>query len=174
MSKIQIAQADICTLSVDMIVCPTIFEENLQKTNIETRIHQKAGSELLKEKQILAHLTNQYPQITKGYKLFAKQVLHISFPHTQQESAQDKAKLSKCYKEALKIAIAAGAKSVGFPCFEIEGFSQKTIANIAYKTTKNFLLNNFKLEKVYFVDLDTKNLEPYKVAALAVKEPIKV
>ena len=31
MTKIYIDQADICTLSVDMIVCPTIFEENLQK-----------------------------------------------------------------------------------------------------------------------------------------------
>ena len=166
MSKIQIAQADICTLNADMIVCPATFEENLPKTAIEKRIHQKAGPELLKERQILAYLTKQTPQITKGYKIFAKQVLHISFPLIQQENTQDKAKLAKCYKEALKIAIAAGAKSVGFPCIEIEGFSQKTIAKIAYETTKHFLLQNFKLEKVYFVDLDNRKLEPYRNIAL--------
>lgn len=165
MTKIYIEQADICTLSVDMIVCPTVFEENLPKTNIETRIHQKAGPELLKERQILAHLTNQYPQITKGYKLFAKQVLHITFP-----SKNETKKLVDTYKQALQLAVASGAKTIAFPCIE----SNTNTAKIALQTTKNFLLNNFKLEKVYFVDLDTKNLETYKEGVLAVKQPIKV
>lgn len=133
------------------------FEENLPKTAIEKRIHQKAGPELLKEKQILAHLTNQYPQITKGYKLFAKQVLHITFPPKNETK-----KLADIYKQALQLAVASGAKTIAFPCIE----SNTNTAKIALQTTKHFLLNNFKLEKVYFVDLDNRKLEPYRNIAL--------
>lgn len=129
---------DITILEVDAIV-NAANNAMLGGKGVDGAIHAAAGIELLEECKTFNVIDNVRcqtgdAQITKGYKLKAKYVIHTVGPiywHYTPEEAE--VLLRNCYKNVLKVAEANNVKSIAFPAIScgVYGYPLEDAAKIA-------------------------------------------
>lgn len=137
---------------------------------IDNMIHSVSGIQLrLVCDDIMKKQGHEEPvgraKITPAFNLPCRYVLHtvgpiVSGPLTDRHCEQ----LSDCYRSCLELASKNGLKSLAFCCISTGEFHfpQRTAAEIAVDTVKEFLRSDKKIERVIFNVYKTEDYEIYK------------
>jgi O-acetyl-ADP-ribose deacetylase (regulator of RNase III) len=160
--SIDIVRGDITTCDVDAIV-------NAAKTTllggggVDGAIHRAAGPELLAECRTLGGCAPGDAKITRGYRLPARFVIHTVGPVWHGGKRGEPETLAKCYRNSLQVAVENGIKTLAFPAISCGayGYPLEQAAQIAVKTTREFLANDSIIEKVIFALFSEDLYEAY-------------
>jgi O-acetyl-ADP-ribose deacetylase (regulator of RNase III) len=103
-----------------------------------------AGEELDKECATLPLLGLGKAQITNGYDLPCKYVIHTSGPVWRGGLVGEKAILRSCYLESLKLAVENGCESVAFPLISagVYRFPKDMVLKFAVQVITEFLFDH--------------------------------
>jgi O-acetyl-ADP-ribose deacetylase (regulator of RNase III) len=137
-ARVEVIQADITTLPVDAIV-NAANSLLLGGGGVDGAIHRAAGPRLLDATR----------QITPGYDLPAKWVIHTVGPVWQGGNAGEDELLAACYRESLKLASSIGARTVAFPAISTGayGFPMERAAWIAVNEVVSHLDRHPEIER---------------------------
>ena len=120
---------------------------------VDGAIHRAAGAELLAECRTLGGCEPGKAKITRGYCLPARFVIHTVGPIWRGGKHGEPETLADCYRNSLQLAVENGIKTIAFPAISCGAYSYpvEEAAQIAAKTTREFLAKADRLEKVIFV-----------------------
>jgi O-acetyl-ADP-ribose deacetylase len=151
-AKIEIVRGDITKVDVDAIV-NAANTTLLGGGGVDGAIHRAAGAELLAECRTLGGCEPGKAKITRGYRLPARSVIHTVGPIWRGGKHGEPETLADCYLNSLQLAVENGIKTIAFPAISCGayGYPVEEAAQIAAKTTREFLANADRLEKVIFV-----------------------
>jgi O-acetyl-ADP-ribose deacetylase (regulator of RNase III) len=150
-SKLAIMQGDITTLAVDAIV-NAANSSLLGGGGVDGAIHQAAGPELLAECKTIGRCPAGEARITKGYRLPAQFVIHTVGP-IYSGAASDPQVLRSCYENCLALALQHNVATIAFPAIScgVYRYPIAEAAGIALTASYDFIKNNRRIEKIYFV-----------------------
>ena len=150
--KIDIVRCDITTLDVDGIV-NAANTTLLGGGGVDGAIHRAAGPELLAECRTLGGCEPGDAKLTHGYRLPARIVIHTVGPIWHGGKHEEPETLANCYRNSLQLAVGSGIETIAFPAISCGayGYPIQEAAEIALKTTREFLAKTDKIEKVIFV-----------------------
>ena len=151
MAKIDIRQADITRLEVDVIV--NAANSSLSDgAGVCGAIHRAAGPELLDECRNLGGCATGEAKITGGYRLPARHVIHTVGPVWQGGDHNEAELLGNCYRNSISLAERQQLSSIAFPAIScgIFGYPIDQAAGIAFNATLQALHDCDHLELVIF------------------------
>ena len=150
--KIEIVRGDITTLDVDAIV-NAANSTLLGGGGVDGAIHRGAGPDLLAECRTLGGCEPGEAKLTHGYRLPARFVIHTVGPVWSGGNRGEAEILANCYRNSLQLAVRNGIKTIAFPAISCGAYRYpiQQAAQIALKTTKDFLSANDKIDKVFLV-----------------------
>jgi O-acetyl-ADP-ribose deacetylase (regulator of RNase III) len=151
-NRIKILRGDITKLDVDAIV-NAANTTLLGGGGVDGAIHRAAGPELLAECRTLGGCQPGEAKITRGYRLPARFVIHTVGPVWKGGKHHEPETLANCYRSSLQLAVENGIKTIAFPAISCGayGYPIPEAAQIAVKTTRDFLATEDKIDKVIFV-----------------------
>lgn len=151
-SKIDIVRGDITKLDVDAIV-NAANTTLLGGGGVDGAIHRAAGTELLAECRTLGGCRPGEARITRGYYLPARFVIHTVGPIWRGGKRHEPEILANCYRNSLQLAVENEIKTIAFPAISCGayGYPIPEAAQIAFKTTRDFLAIDDRIDKVAFV-----------------------
>jgi O-acetyl-ADP-ribose deacetylase (regulator of RNase III) len=169
---LQLTVGDITDVEADAIV-NAANSSLLGGGGVDGAIHRRGGPKILEEcKKIRATLwpdglPTGHAVITSGGNLKTKHVIHTVGPvwfggfHVEAEL------LKQAYRNALKLAVASGLKTIAFPSISTGayGYPTEEASRVAVKTIKSFLENEDKLDKVVMVLFSEMDFNIYLNAA---------
>ena len=150
--QIEIVRGDITKLDVDAIV-NAANTTLLGGGGVDGAIHRSAGTELLAECRTLGGCRPGEAKITRGYRLPARFVIHTVGPVWRGGKQREAETLANCYQSSLQLAVENGIKTIAFPAISCGayGYPIPDAAQIAVKTTRDFLATKDRIDKVTFV-----------------------
>ena len=150
--EIEMVRGDITTLDVDAIV-NAANKTLLGGGGVDGAIHRAAGPELLAECRALGGCEPGEAKLTRGYHLPARFVIHTVGPIWRGGKCGEARILANCYRNSLQLAVENGIQTIAFPAISCGayGYPIQEAAEIALKTTREFLAKTDKIEKVIFV-----------------------
>jgi len=162
-AKIEIVRGDITKVHVDAIV-NAANTTLLGGGGVDGAIHRAAGAELLAECRTLGGCEPGKAKITRGYCLPARFVIHTVGPIWRGGKHGEPETLADCYRNSLQLAVENGIKTIAFPAISCGayGYPVEEAAQIAAKTTREFLAKADRLEKVIFVLWGEEIYEAYR------------
>ena len=163
MGNIEIVRGDVTKLDVDAIV-NAANTTLLGGGGVDGAIHRAAGSELLAECQTLGGCRPGEAKITRGYRLPARYVIHTVGPIWRGGKRGEPETLANCYRSSLQIAVENGIKTIAFPAISCGayGYPIPDAAQIAVKTTRDFLGSADDIDKVIFALWDEGAYDAYR------------
>ena len=161
--NIEIARGDITKQEVDAIV-NAANTTLLGGGGVDGAIHRAAGPELLAECRTLGGCKAGEAKITRGYRLPARFVIHTVGPIWHGGTHAEPETLANCYLNSLQVAVENGIKTIAFPAISCGayGYPIPEAAEIALKTTREFLASTNQIDKVIFVLLGEEVYEAYR------------
>src|SRR5437773_2818424 len=152
MGEIVIAEGDLTKRDVDAIATAA-NTTLLGGGGVDGAIHRAAGTELLAECRTLGGCLPGEAKITRGYRLPARFVIHTVGPIWRGGEGNEPEILANCYRRTLQLALENGIKTIAFPAVSCGGYGYPIpeVAQIAVKTTRNFLATKDQIDKVIFV-----------------------
>ena len=140
---LQIIRQDITKMSVDAIV-NTTNEEKIGYSGVDLAVHTIAGPELDRECERLPLLGLGQAQITGGYNLPCKYVIHTSGPVWHGGLCGESIILRSCYIESLKLAVKHECQTVAFPLISsgVYCYPKDQVLKFAIQTIAEFLLDH--------------------------------
>jgi len=162
-AKIEIVRGDITKLEVDAIV-NAANTTLLGGGGVDGAIHRVAGPELLAECRTLGGCEPGEAKITRGYRLPARFVIHTVGPIWRGGNHGEPQTLANCYRNSLALAAENEVKTVACPAISCGayGYPIQEAAQIALKTTREFLATTDKIDKVIFVLWDEDIYEAWR------------
>ena len=135
-----ILRNDITKMAVDAIV-NTANPRPIIGAGTDAMIHEAAGPELLKARQIIGSIEPGHAAITPAFGLQAKYVIHTVGPVWEGGSFGEAELLRLCYENSLALAVQSGCRSVAFPLISTGnyGFPKDEALQIAICVFSNFL-----------------------------------
>ena len=163
MGEIEIVRCDITKLDVDGIV-NAASTTLLGGGGVDGAIHRTAGAELLAECRTLGGCEPGQAKITRGYRLPARFVIHTVGPMWRGGKHGEPETLANCYRNSLQLAVENGIKTIAFPAISCGayGYPVEEAAQIAVKTTRDYLAAEDKIDKVIFVLWSEDIYEAYR------------
>ena len=151
MDKIEILRGDLTTLEVDAIV-NAANTTLLGGGGVDGAIHRAAGPELLAECRTLGGCRPGEAKITRGYRLPSRFVIHTVGPVWRGGKHGEPETLANCYRNSMKLAVENETRTIAFPAISCGayGYPIEDAAQIAFKTTRDFLAANDEIQKVIF------------------------
>jgi O-acetyl-ADP-ribose deacetylase len=151
-AEIEIIRGDITKLDVDAIV-NAANTTLLGGGGVDGAIHQTAGPELVAECRTLGGCEPGEAKLTHGYRLPAHFVIHTVGPIWRGGMCGEAQILANCYRNSLQLAVENEIKTIAFPAISCGayGYPIEEAAQIALKTTREFLALSDQIEKVIFV-----------------------
>jgi O-acetyl-ADP-ribose deacetylase (regulator of RNase III) len=152
MGKIEIVRGDITKLDVDAIV-NAANATLLGGGGVDGAIHRAAGPELLAECRTLGGCPSGEAKITPGYRLPARFVVHTVGPVWRGGKHREPETLANCYRNSMRLAVENGIKTIAFPAISCGAYAYpiSEAAQIAVRTTRDFLATDDSVDKVVFV-----------------------
>ena len=135
-----IVHSDITQMRVDAIVNPTDSRFS-GSGGVDLAVHQAAGPDLAQACRQLKALRPSEIEVTGGYDLPCKYVLHTVGPVWKGGWANEQALLRSCYLNALFRAAELGAESIVFPLISAGtfGFPKDRVLSVAAEAIRDFL-----------------------------------
>ena len=151
----EIVRNDITKMTVDAIV-NTANPRPMVGPGVDSAIHAVAGPELLIARQAIGRIAVGSAEITYGYGLDAKYVIHTVGPVWDGGSYGEEALLRNCYDNSLKLALEHHCQSIAFPLISTGnyGFPKDKALQIAISAFSAFLLEHEM--QIYLVVFDRK------------------
>lgn len=139
----EIVRNDITKMAVDAIV-NTANPRPVIGAGTDSRIHEVAGPDLLKARQIIGSIEVGCAAITPAFNLNAAYVIHTVGPVWLDGEHDEEMLLRSCYENALSLAVQNGCQSVAFPLISTGnyGFPKDKALQIAISVFSSFLLEN--------------------------------
>src|SRR5467141_3888000 len=162
-TRLEICVADITTLHVDAIA-NAANTTLLGGGGVDGAIHRAAGPELLAECRALGGCQPGEAKITRGYNLPARYVIHTVGPFWSGGKRGEPQTLTNCYRNSLLLAVENRIKTIAFPAISCGayGYPIREATRIAIETTREFLVNTDKIDKVIFVVTNDEILRAYR------------
>lgn len=138
---------------------------------VDGAIHRAAGPALLEEcRAIVAkigRLDTGKAVITRAGKLAARHVIHTVGPVYYGGAKGEPALLASAYRESMRIAAAAGVKTISFPSIStgVFGYPVEEAAPIALKTVQQEIVSLGEPSEARFVLFDARTFDAYAAAA---------
>lgn len=135
-----IVHSDITQMRVDAIVNPTDSRFS-GSGGVDLAVHQAAGPGLAQKCRQLKALRPSEIEVTGGYNLPCKYVLHTVGPAWKGGWANEPALLRSCYLNALFRAAELGVESIAFPLISAGtfGFPKDRVLSVAAEAIRDFL-----------------------------------
>ena len=149
--RMEIIEADITQLEVDVIVNAantTLFGVG----GVDGAIHRAAGPDLLTECRSLGGCDTGDAEITGGYNLPARHVIHTVGPIWQGGDENEADLLGSCYRRCLEIAAESGVVGIAFPTIStgVNRFPPGLAAEIAVATVADGLRQHAGIRRLIF------------------------
>jgi O-acetyl-ADP-ribose deacetylase (regulator of RNase III) len=151
-ARIDIVRGDITKVEVDAIV-NAANTTLLGGGGVDGAIHRAAGAGLLAECRMLGGCEPGEAKITDGYNLPARFVIHTVGPFWTGGQRGEAEILASCYRNSLRLAVKESLKTIAFPAISCGAYRYpiSQAAQVAVDTTKEFLEDDNKIDKVTFV-----------------------
>ena len=151
-AKIDIVRGDITKLDVDAIV-NAANTTLLGGGGVDGAIHRAAGPKLLEECRALDGCPTGEAKITRGYNLPARFVIHTVGPVWSGGNQREAELLANCYRNSLRLAVENKIRTIAFPAISCGAYRYpvSVAAEIAVRTTRDFLATNDQIDNVIFV-----------------------
>jgi len=151
-AKIDIVRGDITKLDVDAIV-NAANTTLLGGGGVDGAIHHAAGPKLLEECRALDGCPTGEAKITRGYNLPARFVIHTVGPVWSGGNQREAELLANCYRNSLRLAVENKIRTIAFPAISCGAYRYpiSVAAEIAVRTTRDFLATNDRIDNVIFV-----------------------
>jgi O-acetyl-ADP-ribose deacetylase (regulator of RNase III) len=161
--KVQIIEGDITKQEVDAIV-NAANNSLLGGGGVDGAIHRAAGPELLEETRKIGGCPTGEARVSKGYRLYAKWVIHTVGPVWAGGHKNEDTLLAACYRNSLQAGEDLGIGSIAFPAIStgVYGFPLGRATEIAFSETRRFLETSKCLTKVVFVCFGNEALKIYR------------
>ena len=152
----EIVRNDITMMRVDAII-NTANPRPVIGAGTDRCIHEAAGPELLKARQLVGRIEVGHAAITPAFHLHAAYVIHTVGPVWQDGRQGEELLLRSCYENALRLAAQNGCQSVAFPLISTGnyGFPKDRALQIAIAVFSAFLLENEM--QIYLVVYDRES-----------------
>lgn len=161
-TRIRLVTGDITGLDVDAVV-NAANSSLLGGGGVDGAIHRAAGPGLLEECRTLGGAETGQVEMTAGYGLPARHVLHAVGPVWHGGERGEPDLLRSCYVRALELAAEAGLRSVAFPAISTGAyrFPMETATRIAVRAVLEQLERHRDLEVTFccFSDRDREIYE---------------
>jgi len=147
--RLEVVRGDITRLEVDAIV-NAANEALAPGGGVCGAIHAAAGPGLAAACAALGGCPTGDARLTGGHALPARHVVHAVGPVWRGGGAGEDEALASCYRRALDLAAAAGARSIAFPAIStgIFGFPLERATRIALREVRAGLDRHPGLERV--------------------------
>ncbi len=141
---IEIIQADITTLDIDVIV-NAANSSLLGGGGVDGAIHRAAGSELLAFNKTLGGCNVGEAKLAPGFNLAANWIIHTVGPVWQGGGQGEAGLLESCYVNSLELAMSEGLRKIAFPAIStgVYGYPVESATSIAVAAMKKYE-NDFK------------------------------
>lgn len=151
-SRISVIEGDITKQQVDAIVNPTDLSFS-GSGSTDDAIHRAAGPMLREECSQLNGWTRGEAQITNGYNLPARWIIHTAGPVWRGGNNQEGQTLARCYRSCLSLAEQYSLRTIAIPAISTGalGFPIELATRIAVTEVKFFLERHTSPAKVIFV-----------------------
>jgi O-acetyl-ADP-ribose deacetylase len=175
MAAVQALIGDITTMSVDAIV-NAANEALLGGGGVDGAIHRAAGPQLLAACKQLpetrpgVRCETGAAQITAGFDLAARYVIHTVGPVWQGGGGDEEKLLASCYRSVVELAAQHQAFELAFPAIScgVYGFPKERACQIAVRTLRGLPLDDLGIHTVHLVAFDGAMLSLYNGALNAV------
>lgn len=149
----EIVRNDIANMHVDAIV-NTANPKPVIGPGVDSALHKRAGSELLKAREEIGEILVGDARITEAFQLYAKYVIHTVGPIWNGGQNQETELLRACYQNSLELALECGCESIAFPLISTGayGFPKERALETALGVISSFLMHHEMM--VYLVVFD--------------------
>ena len=139
----EIVRNDIVNMQVDAIV-NTVSRKPGIGYGVDAGVHKKAGPELLIAREHVGFIEVGHAEITPGFELDARYVIHTVCPVWRDGHHHEEHLLRQCYENALRIAVEHNCESIAFPLLSAgnNGFPKPLALQAAINAISSFLMEH--------------------------------